>query len=158
MNATFTVISYGLFFNGSMVHTPKQVFGPTINRLADVMAHLDRYAFNGVTRLAKDARVSASSVSRLINGKMNPSFAMVVRLTIALEKQLGRRIDPRELIAETGNFLTKFVCDLVGCNGCLPESAVDEFGQVKGSFVGISPGTWVTSKYPRGYQSANPNS
>lgn len=138
--------------------TPKQVFGPTVNRLADLMAHLDRYAFNGVTRLAKDARVSASSVSRLINGKMNPSFVMIARITAALEKQLGRKIDPRELIAETGKFCTRFVCDLMGCDGCLPDNAVDEFGQVKGSFAGISPGTWVTSKYPRGFTSANPNS
>ncbi|MEI7575541.1 MAG: helix-turn-helix transcriptional regulator [Armatimonadota bacterium] len=133
--------------------TPKQVFGPTINRISDVMAHLDRYAFNGVTRLAKDARVSASSVSRLINGKMNPSFRLVAKITTALEQQLGRRIDPRELVAEAGRFATRFVCDLVGCTGCLPERAIDEFGNVKDEFKGLPAGTWVTSRYPRGYES-----
>lgn len=142
------------FFNECMVkETPKQVFGPTINRISDVMAHLDRYAFNGVTRLAKDARVSASSVSRLINGKMNPSFRLVAKITTALEQQLGRRIDPRELVAEAGRFATRFVCDLVGCTGCLPERAIDEFGNVKDEFKGLPAGTWVTSRYPRGYES-----
>ena len=131
---------------------PKQVFGPTINRISDVMVHLDRYAFNGVTRLAKDARVSASSVSRLINGKMNPSFRLVSRLTTALEQELGRRLDPRELVAEAGKFSTRFVCDLVGCTGCLPERAIDEHGNVKDEFKGLAAGTWVTSRYPRGFE------
>jgi transcriptional regulator with XRE-family HTH domain len=132
---------------------PKQAFGPTINRIADVMAHTNRYAFCGVARLAKDARVSASSVSRLINGKMNPSFAMVARVTTALEAAVGYRIDPRDLVAELGRFLTTNTCDLMGCQGCLPENATDEFGDIKPAFANIKPGRWVTSRYPNGYQS-----
>ncbi len=130
----------------------KQVFGPTINRISDVMAHTERYAFKGVTRLAIDARVSASSVSRLLNGQQNPSFLMVARLTAALEKALGFQIDPRELVAESCSFLTRHTCDLVGCRGCLPSNAIDEFGDRKAAFAGVDPGTWVTSRYPRGYQ------
>jgi len=130
---------------------PQQAFGPTINRISDVMAHTNRYAFKGVSKLAADARVSASSVSRLINGKMNPSFAMVARITAALEACLGHRIDPRDLIAELGRFLTPHTCDLVGCQGCFPENATDEFGDVKSAFVGVEPGQWVTSRYPKGY-------
>jgi hypothetical protein len=128
-----------------------QAFGPTINRISDLMAHIDRYAFHGVTNLAREARVSSSSVSRVINGKLNPSFNMVVRLTEALERHLGRSIDPRELIAENGAFPTQFVCDLAGCRGCLPENARDEFGDIKPAFADINPGNWVTSRYPKGY-------
>lgn len=130
---------------------PKEVFGPVINRIADVMAHSDQFAFKGVSRLARAAGVSPSSVSRLINGKMNPSFVMVARLTYALEQQFGYRIDPRDLVAENGHFNTPFVCDLAGCAGCLPEIALDEFGQLKSTYEGIKPGGWITSRYPRGY-------
>lgn len=132
--------------------TPKQVFGPAVNRVSDLMVHTNRYAFRGVTRLATDARVSASSISRLINGKINPSFLLVARIATALETQLGFRVDPRDLVAEYGEFLTRFTCDLVGCRGCLPENAMDEFGDIKPSFVGVQPGNWVTSRHPRGYQ------
>src|SRR4051812_23859914 len=103
--------------------TPSQVFGPAINRFSDVMAHHSRYSFKGVSRLARDAGVSPSSVSRLISGKMNPSFLMVARLAKAIEKHTGVRIDPRDLLSENGDFPTPFVCDLVGCKGCLPDQA-----------------------------------
>lgn len=131
--------------------TPPQAFGPAINRVADVMAHTNRYAFKGVRRLAMDARVSASSVSRLLNGKINPSFLMVARITEALEAAVGLRLDPRDLVSESGEFLTRYACDLVGCRGCLPENALDEFGDRKPTFDGITPGTWVTSRFPHGY-------
>lgn len=130
---------------------PKQAFGPTINRIADLMAHIDRYSFKGVARLARDAGVSASSVSRLINGKMNPSFAMTARITEALERELGLALDPREVFAENGAFPTRHVCRLVGCRGCLPECASDEHGEILPAFKGVRPGQWVSSQWPRGY-------
>ena len=130
---------------------PTQAFGPVINRVSDLMIHTNRYAFHGVTRLAVDAKVSPSSVSRLINGKMNPSFALVARITNALEQTLGYRIDPRDLVAELGKFLTPHTCELASCQGCLPENATDEFGDIKPTFAGIKPGKWVTSRYPKGY-------
>lgn len=131
---------------------PKQVFGPAVNRISDVMVHTNRYAFRGVSRLASDARVSASSISRLINGKINPSFLLVSRVATALGKQLGQPVDPRDLVAECGEFLTRFTCDLVGCRGCLPENAMDEFGDIKPAFAGVQPGRWVTSRHPKGFQ------
>lgn len=130
---------------------PTKAFGPVINRVSDVMIHSNRYAFHGVTRLALDSKVSPSPVSRLINGKMNPSFAMVARITNALEKTLGYRIDPRDLVSELGTFLTPHTCDLADCQGCLPENATDEFGDIKPAFAGVKPGCWVTSRYPKGY-------
>ena len=133
-------------------HPHKQVYRPTINRVSDVMAHTNRYAFKGVSRLAADARVSPSSISRLISGKINPSFALVARVATAIEAHLGYRIDPRELFAEGGTFLTQYVCDLVHCGGCLPDNATDEFGDTKAEFIGVKPGNWVTSRHPKGFR------
>jgi transcriptional regulator with XRE-family HTH domain len=136
-----------------MKHPPPQAFGPTVNRVSDVAAHTTRYAFKGVGRLARDAGISPSAVSRLVSGKMNPSFVLVARITEALEKELGYRIDPRDLVAERGRFLTRFTCDLVAnCRGCIPEAATDEFGDTKKAFEGVRPGQWVTSRYPMGYE------
>jgi len=129
-----------------------KAYGPVINRIADVMMHTKRYAFNGVTRLAKDAGVSPSSVSRILNGKMNPSFGMVDKLTQALEKEFGFELNPRDLVAALGGFKTMHLCEVVHCDGCLPPSATDEFGDLKAAWQGVLPGTWVTSKYPNGYQ------
>lgn len=130
---------------------PNKGFGPVVNRFTDVMAHTDRFAFHGTTRLAQDAGVDPASVSRIIHGIQNPTFAMVARLTEAVEKVVGYRIDPRDLVAENGKFLTPFCCDLTGCQGCLPESALDEFGDTKSAFSGVKPGNWVSSRYPNGY-------
>lgn len=132
---------------------PTQAYGPAINRIADVMVHTNRYAFKGVARLAADAKVSPSSISRLIHGKLNPSFILVARITTALERTVGYRIDPRDLVSEVGRFLTRHTCDLVGCQGCLPENATDEFGSLKPTFAKVAPGHWVTSRHPNGYPS-----
>lgn len=129
-----------------------KAFGPAVSRFSDVMAHTDRYALQGVSRLAVDAGVSPASISRLIHGKMNPSFLMVARITEAFEREFGLRLDPRDLIAERGRFLTPFACNLCGCRGCLPENALDEFGSRKPAFEGIRPGQWVTSRHPKGWR------
>jgi transcriptional regulator with XRE-family HTH domain len=133
--------------------SPSQASPPVINRLGDVMAHLNRYMFKGVARLAFDAGVAPSTVSRLLHHRINPSFALVSRITDALERQLGVRIDPRDVFAEHGRFLTKYACDLVGCPGCLPEQAQDAFGNILPAFSDVEVGRWVTSTYPHGFPS-----
>ncbi len=130
---------------------PQQGYGPVINRIADVMAHLDRYSFYATTRLAEDARVNPSTISRILNNQLNPSFALVARITAAIESEFGIQIDPRNLVAENGDFLTPFTCDLMACKGCLPESALDEFGDRKPAFTDVSIGKWVSSRYPKGF-------
>ena len=129
---------------------PNQAFGPVVNRFRDVMAHSVRYSGRGISRLAADASISRSALSRLLNSSSDPSFLLVARVTDALEAELGIRLDPRDLIAESGRFPTRFTCDLVGCR-CLPEAATDEFGDIKHSFHGVEPGKWVSSRYPLGF-------
>lgn len=130
---------------------PHQGYGPVINRIADAMIHHKKFMFKGVSRLAEDARVNPSTISRLINNQLNPSFALVARVTAALEAAYGFHIDPRNLVAENGDFLTPFTCDLMACNGCLPESALDEFGDLKPAFTKVAKGKWVSSRYPKGF-------
>jgi transcriptional regulator with XRE-family HTH domain len=107
--------------------------------------------FKGTARLAEDARVSPSTISRILHHQLNPSFALVARVTAAIESEFGIQIDPRNLVAENGDFLTPFTCDLLACKGCLPESALDEFGDLKPAFTDVSKGKWVTSRYPNGF-------
>ena len=132
---------------------PLEAFGPAVNRISDVMFHQNLLSGRGGTsRVAEIARVSPSSISRLINGKFNPSYLMVIRVLEAIEQEFGFRLDSRELVAENGRFLTPFVCDVVPCRGCLPPNALDEFGARKAAFNNIKPGEWVASRYPRGYE------
>jgi hypothetical protein len=133
--------------------TPNQAFGPLINRISDVMIHTNRYASKGVDRLSRDTGLAHSSLSRIINNEVNPSFRSIERITKALERELGRHLEMRDLMSEGGGFLTPFSCDLCGCRGCLPSAATDEFGDVKQTYSGITPGHWVTSRFPRGFTS-----
>lgn len=128
-------------------------FGPIINRFADVLDHTDKFAFSGRSRIAREVGVCRSTITRVLNHQVNPSFALVARITAAIEKEMGFRIDPRDLIAEEGQFLTRSVCDLMACPGCLPENALDEFGATTPGFKDIYVGRWVTSCYPNGFES-----
>ena len=121
--------------NGSQVH----------NRILALMAHTTRYAFQGESRLANDAGVSKSAVSRLLTGQSSPSFALVVALTKELEKRLGRPIDPRDLISLDGNYPTATACELAGCKGCLPAEAYDEQNRLKPEYKNVKSGQWAVS-------------
>ena len=112
------------------------------NRLAAVMEHIQDYYIEGASHFAKDAGVSRSALSRLLRGESSPSYALVCALTKALEQKLGHRIDPRELISVDGTFLTPSVCELVLCNGCLPDCLYDEQDRVKPEYRHIRSGHW----------------
>lgn len=112
------------------------------NRIAAVMAHTTRYAFRGGPRLASDAGLSRSALNRLINGLTSPTFASVYGITKALERQLDKQLDPRELVSLDGNYPTSSVCQLVGCKGCLPDEAYDENERIKPEYSGVRPGRW----------------
>lgn len=106
------------------------------------MEHIPRYSFMGATRLARDAGVSKSAVSRLMRGETSPSFAIVARLASALERASGIAIDPREIVSESGEWRVAFVCDLMGCKGCLPGAAYGSDDQVRPEWARILPGRW----------------
>ncbi len=123
-------------------YTRKQPECVVTNRLAAVMEHIQDYYIEGASHFAKDAGISRSALSRLMRGESSPSYALVCALTKALEQKLGHRIDPRELISVDGTFLTPSICELVLCNGCLPDCLYDEEDNVKPEYRHIRSGQW----------------
>jgi transcriptional regulator with XRE-family HTH domain len=117
------------------------------NRIAAVMEHVSFYSFQGQARLAADAGVSRSAVSRLLAGKAAPSFAVTVAVTAALEKRLGRRLDPRDLVSFDGTYLIPSACDLCGCRGCLPSAAYDAEDLLKPEFRHLVRGGSLSRQY-----------
>ncbi len=120
------------------------------NRILALMAHTNRYAFKGESRLASDAKVSKSAVNRLLNGQSSPSFALVSAITLALEPHLqgrlkSKRLDPHELISLDGSYPTASACELAGCKGCLPSEAYDKNNQIKLEYKDMQPGQWSVS-------------
>ncbi len=96
---------------------------PVSNRLATVLVHINWYLFAPVTRLARDASVSHSALSRVLSGQAAPSFTLACKVTAALERRLGAalpggHLDPCELFSLDGTYPTASVCELVGCPGC----------------------------------------
>lgn len=115
------------------------------------MAHSHRYDFSGRSRLASEAGISQSTLWRMIQGVVSTRFEVVERVSAALEKHFACHIDPRDIVANDGHFLTPFACQVVGCKGCYPLSAKDEHGQLKEIYKSIRPGEWVCSQFPKGF-------
>jgi len=116
------------------------------NRIDDVLSHVPRYAFKGRSRLATDAGVSKSAVTRLLNGQSVPSVIVVFRLAKALERRMSTSLDPREIVSLDGDYPTPSTCKLMGCRGCLPCDAYDEDNNLKPEYTGVRPGQWSVHK------------
>ena len=105
------------------------------NRIRAFMEHSTRYAFMGSMRLAKDCSVSEAAICRLLSGYGSPSYAMIARLTQAFEKEFKQAIDPRDVAAINGAFLTPTVCEVVGCKGCTPQAAWNDDDTLKPEYA-----------------------
>lgn len=113
------------------------------NRLAAVMVHTRRYAFLGRSRLAADAGISRSALGRLMAGRTRATYSTITKLARILEKEIGRKLDPRELVSEDGQYPTPYICDLVGCAGCLPEQTESKELAVRKYFRALQRGSWT---------------
>ena len=116
------------------------------NRVRVLMIHAPRYGFQGQARLAADAGVSRSTISRLISGRLNPSFRLAQAVTAALERRLNRSLDLRDLFSPDGTYPTASGCTLAGCRGCLPEEAYDAEGNLRPEYRDMRPGDWSLAK------------
>jgi transcriptional regulator with XRE-family HTH domain len=112
------------------------------------MVHVDGYDTKGVARLALDAGVSRSEVSRLMRGITNPSYVIVERIHKAIERKARRRISIKEIVSERGNYKTVYVCDLMKCKGCLPAYAFNRENERLEEFKHLKPGRWTGNVVP----------
>lgn len=108
------------------------------SRLEAVMVHVNWYLFAPVARLARDAGVSHSALSRVLSGKSAPSFTLAWKVARAIEGRLGEtlpggRLDPRELFSLDGTYPTPSACELVGCPGCRMAEAAARAGSKRRS-------------------------
>ena len=115
------------------------------NRVQTVMVHVNRYSFQGRARLAADAGVSRSTISRMINGQTSPSHALVQAVTDALATHLKRPLVPRDLFSHNGCYHERSGCRLSGCTGCLPEMAFNGHGRRRVEWLNARPGDWSLS-------------
>ena len=118
------------------------------NRVQTVMVHVNRYSFQGRARLAADAGVSRSTISRMINGQTSPSHALVQAVTDALAVHLKKPLVPRDLFTSDGCYHERSGCRLSGCTGCLPEIAFDGHGRRRVEWLNACPGDWSLSPDP----------
>lgn len=110
------------------------------------MLHTKRYSFRGFSRLVKDAGISESALSRLLDYHPNPSAYLVNRVTNALSKELGFQLDTQEVVAEDGKYPTASACELCGCRGCLPPEAYDSEDRLKPEYRNVKPGSWSSKE------------
>ena len=113
------------------------------NRLNTILLHSTRYCFEPQCRLATDVHCSRSTISRLVNGRTAPSFALVQAIASALEEDFGFPIDAREIFSPDGTYPTRSACRLCQCDGCLPEQAYTRSGSLKPEWRGVKPGNWT---------------
>lgn len=127
---------------GMKALAPRRVRPRLHNRVQTVMVHVSRYNFQGRARLAADAGVSRSTISRMINGQTSPSHALVQAVTDALALHLKRPLAPRDLFSHDGRYHERSGCQLSGCTGCLPEAAFDGHGRRRVEWLNARPGDW----------------
>lgn len=93
--------------------------------------------------MAKDACVAKSTVCQLVNGTTSPLYKTLDRIVSRLEFQIARKLNAREVFSQDGQYPTSFVCQLVGCSGCLPEFAYLPDGSIKSEWAEVQPGKWT---------------
>lgn len=127
-----------------MSHKTVFLVSPHIsNRLRPILLHVPYYTIEGAARLAYDAGLSRSTVSRLIRGKISPSYQVISRITKAISERYEQSLDPREIFTTNDTYPTASVCQLMNCKGCLPPEAWDErTDTLKPNWRNQKPGEW----------------
>ena len=134
--------------NPHLIHKQKSVQKrqPIQNRVRVLLVHIPKLSIRGQARLAAEIGVSRSTISRLVSGRINPSYRLARGITDALEKMLGKPLDMREVFSTDGTYLTASGCALCRCRGCLPESAWSEDGTLKPEWKDAKPGDWSLAR------------
>lgn len=126
----------------TQLHKPQ----PIQNRVKVLLVHIPKFSIQGQARLAAEVGVSRSTISRLVHGRINPSYRLARGVTDVLERMLGKPLDMREVFSTDGTYLTPSGCALCRCHGCLPEMAWDEDGHLKPGWEDARPGDWSLAR------------
>jgi DNA-binding XRE family transcriptional regulator len=120
------------------IHKPQ----PIQNRVKVLLVHIPKFSIQGQARLATEVGVSRSTISRLVHGRINPSYRLARGVTDVLERMLGKPLDMRDVFSTDGTYLTPSGCALCRCHGCLPDRAWEEDGHLKPGWEDARPGDW----------------
>ena len=127
-------------------HKPIRKPQPIQNRVKVLLVHIPKLSIQGQARLAAEVGVSRSTISRLVHGRINPSYRLARGVTDVLERMLGKPLDMREVFSTDGTYLTPSGCALCRCHGCLPDGAWDEDGHLKPGWEDARPGDWSLAR------------
>ena len=130
----------------SLKPKPVRKTQPIQNRVKVLLVHIPKFSIQGQARLAAEVGVSRSTISRLVHGRINPSYRLARGVTDVLERRLGKPLDMREVFSTDGTYLTPSGCALCRCHGCLPDGAWDEDGHLKPGWEDASPGEWSLAR------------
>ena len=119
---------------------------PIQNRVSVLLVHIPKFSIQGQARLAAEVGVSRSTISRLVHGRINPSYRLARGVTDVLERMLGKPLDMREVFSTDGTYLTPSGCALCRCHGCLPDRAWDQDGSLKPGWEDARPGEWSLAR------------
>lgn len=120
---------------------------PVQNRVEVLLVHIPKLSIRGQARLAAEVGVSRSTISRLVNGHINPSYRLARSVTTVLERLLGYPLDMRDVFSTDGTYLTPSGCALCRCvGGCLPDRAYDPEGNLRSEWQGQRPGDWSLTR------------
>ncbi len=120
---------------------------PVQNRVEVLLVHIPKLSIRGQARLATEVGVSRSTISRLVNGHINPSYRLARSVTTVLERLLGFPLDMRDVFSTDGTYLTPSGCALCRCvGGCLPDRAYDPEGNLRPEWQGQRPGDWSLTR------------
>jgi len=120
---------------------------PVRNRLRSILWHVPRYQVQTTSRLASDAGVAKSAISRLLRGVGQPNYILMVKVAEAIGREIGRPFPLREIaVAEGSEYPTPFPCSLFGCR-CLPPWAYDGDGALRPQFTNLVPGEWSSDAH-----------
>lgn len=108
--------------------TPPQEPPPPLgfNRLRAVLIHIPYYSIAPKARLASDTELSQNAISRIVRGKLEPSYFTAQLICRAIQKRSRQRIPLEEIFSTDGSYPTSWTCSLMGCKGCLPPWAWNE--------------------------------
>ncbi len=130
---------------------------PRFNRALYVLIHVPWYGFEGQRRLADDAGVAGSTISRILRGINIPRHIVQENIADAFSMRLGLPVPSREIFSPDGTYPTLSCCQLCGCSGCFPPWAWDEdTDELLPEWENATPGLWSLGTNPTQSQAVWP--